>query len=44
MEKLIDVIKEINEIRKFKTVDSVKRLGVLSADRISLENYPEKIQ
>ena len=42
MEKLTDVIKKINEIRKFKTIDIVKRLGVLSADRISLENYPEK--
>jgi len=42
MEKFADTIKKINEIRKFKTNDIVKRLGVLSADRISLENYPEK--
>jgi predicted GH43/DUF377 family glycosyl hydrolase len=31
---------KINEIREFKTVNMVKRLGVLTANRIHLKNYP----
>ena len=31
---------KINEVREYKTVNMVKRLGVITANRIHLKNYP----